>query len=142
MNRPVVTKNHTKDQKPSYNLKSKLGITPKMTRFLIINPPSNFLSRFGPVGPEVQFIGFDESGADMAIVFLIRKSELTELLPLLKYKVKRSGYIWIGYPNPNSQIDSNIDLEFIQKVAQYHDLSEIGQATYDSRWNLVKFILS
>ncbi len=122
-------------------MKNKLGITKNTRRFLVINAPGNFLYKVPDLSEEVEFIGFDDNGADIAFAFLTRKSEVEELLPLLKYKIKKDGTIWVGYPKPDSGIDTNLQKRFVQQKAQQNGLNEVHTLSYDKRWELLKYIL-
>ncbi len=122
-------------------MKNKLGISKDTKRFLVINAPGNFLYKVSDLPEGTEFIGFEDNGAEIAFAFLTRKSELEELLPLLKYKIKKDGVIWVGYPKPDSGIDTNINKKFVQQKAQQNDLNEVYTLHYDKRWELLKYIL-
>ncbi len=122
-------------------MRNKLGITKSTKRYLVINAPGNFLYKIGELPEGVEFIGFDDNGAEIAFAFLTRKSEVEELLPLLKYKIKKDGIIWVGYPKPDSGIDANINKKFVQQKASQNGLKENAYLQYDKRWEMLRYHL-
>ena len=85
-------------------MKERLGITKDTERFLIINPPGNFLYKVGDLDESVKFLGFDDNAIDFCFSFLTNRNELEELFPILKYKIKKTGIIWIAFPKDDSEL--------------------------------------
>ena len=118
----------------------KLGITKETKRFLIINPPGNFLYKLGELHDDVQFLGFEDNSMDFSFSFLTTRNELEELFPLLKYKIKKSGIIWIAWPKEDADMETNLVEDFVRQTGIQAGLNDVRLLSYDRRWLAVKFI--
>ena len=116
-----------------------MGIREKQ-RLLIINPPSNYLTLMGNLPSDIQLLGFDDQGMDLVHAFFYWKKDLEHLLPLLKYKIKKSGSIWISWPEKASRNDADLTLDNVRKIALDNELEEIRNLAFNSSWNGLRLV--
>lgn len=117
----------------------KLGIRENQ-RLLVINPPSNYLNITGNLPRDVSLNSFDDQGMDMVHAFFYWKKELEHLLPLLKYKIKKTGSVWISWPLNASRNDSDMSEKVIEKVGTDNGLHVARNVTFSSQWGALKFV--
>jgi len=107
---------------------------------LVINPPSNYLNVLGPLPRDISMNSFDDQGIDMVHAFFYWKKELEHLMPLLKYKIKKSGGIWISWPLNASRNDSDMSDKTVRKIAADNGLEENRSTVFTSGWGALKFV--
>ena len=120
-------------------IQKKLGIREKQ-RMLVINPPSNYLNVLGQMPRDITMNSFDEQGIDLVHAFFYWKKELEHLIPLLKYKIKKSGGIWISWPMQASRNDSDMNEKIVRKIGQDNGLEESRNIAFTSQWGAIKFV--
>lgn len=109
-------------------------------RLLVINPPSTYLNVLGPLPRDISMNSFDDQGMDMVHAFFYWKKELEHLMPLLKYKIKKSGGIWISWPMQASSNDSDMNEKVVKKIAHDNGLEEMRSIAFTSQWGAIKFV--
>ena len=83
---------------------------------------------------------FDDQGMDLVHAFFYWKKELEHLMPLLKYKIKKSGGIWISWPMQASSNDSDMTEDVVKKIGQDNGLEEMRSIAFTSQWGAIKFV--
>lgn len=121
------------------DIQKKLGIREKQ-RLLVINPPSNYLQLTGPLPRDVSLNSFDDQGMDMVHAFFYWKKELEHLLPLLKYKIKKSGGVWVSWPLKASRNDSDMAEKVVEKVGADNGLHISRKISMSAQWGAIKFV--
>lgn len=121
------------------DVQKKLGIREKQ-RLLVINPPSNYLQITGTLPRDVSLNSFDDQGMDLVHAFFYWKKELEHLLPLLKYKIKKSGGVWISWPLQASRNDSDMSQKVVEKVGADNGLHVSRNISLSSQWGAIRFV--
>lgn len=121
------------------DVQKKLGIRDKQ-RLLVINPPSNYLQLTGTLPRDVSLNSFDDQGMDLVHAFFYWKKELEHLLPLLKYKIKKTGGIWISWPLEASRNDSDMTQKIVEKAGMDNNLHVSRNISLSTQWGAIKLV--
>jgi hypothetical protein len=107
---------------------------------LVINPPSNYLTIMGTLPKDVTLNSFDDQGMDVVHAFFYWKKELDHLLPLLKYKIKKTGSVWISWPTSASKNDTDMSEAVVEKIGRDNGLFIARNMAFSGQWGALKFV--
>ena len=103
-------------------------------RFLLINPPRDYLELMGTLPKGVTLLNEFQAPVDLLQVFVKNRKELDELLdkiiPLLSPKV----ILWITYLKGTSKIETDINRDIIAQYAAILGLQAVAIVAIDQDW--------
>ena len=75
----------------------------------LLNPPEGFFDSLQPLPPRVEVFLRLEGRFDVVITFCQTRLELEEVFPKIHASVRAHGVIWIGHPNPLTELSSELN---------------------------------
>jgi Protein of unknown function (DUF3052) len=121
-------------------LASKLGIKAGAGLFLV-GAPDHYRKLLSPLPEGVRFLKTFSSAADIAHVFVTRKTDLTkslrDILPLLRPE----GVIWVSWPKKSSKVPSDVTEDTIRELALPLGLVDIKVCAVDEVWSGLKLVI-
>jgi Protein of unknown function (DUF3052) len=121
-------------------LAAKLGIKAGAGLFLV-GAPDNYKELLSPMPDGVRLLKKFSSNADIAHVFVTRKTDLAkwlgDLLPLLNPE----GVIWVSWPKKSSKVPSDVTEDTIRELALPLGLVDIKVCAVDEVWSGLKLVI-
>lgn len=121
-------------------LAEKLGIKTGAAIFHV-GAPDHYKELLSPLPEGVRFLKKFSGDADIAHVFVTRKTELVkslrDFLPLLK----PDGVIWISWPKKSSKVPTDVTEDTIREVALPLGLVDIKVCAVDEVWSGLKLVI-
>src|SRR6202008_4004133 len=93
-------------------LPQKLGIKPGLT-VVTINAPTNYRRLLGTTSQGVTFSDRLKPGSDLVHVFIRKRSELANRLPVLREKIADTGIVWVSWPKRSSGVPTDVTEDVI-----------------------------
>ena len=122
--------------KPLYQ---KLGIKPGF-RMLIKNAPVEYPHFFEELPEKLNFLKRRSKDLDFIHLFVKSKQELeNNYLPLYQ-AIKKDGIFWISWPKGSSNIQTNINRDYIREYVLANGLVDVKVCSLDDDWSGLKFV--
>jgi hypothetical protein len=120
------------------DLSKKLQVKPG-SKWLLFNPPANYLPLIEPLPDGVQ-ISYDAAGEYNGIQLFIKNStELTDSLQVIKPLLKTNTIFWVTYPKKSSGIQTDLEM-----MTSWDELTSLGlrvvtSISVDDTWTGLRF---
>ena len=82
-----------------------------------------------------------EPGLEMAHVFVIRGSELSDHLARLRKLLAPDGTIWVSWPKKSSKVETDVTEDVVRDAALPLGLVDIKVCTIDAVWSGLKLVI-
>ena len=114
----------------------KLGIEPD-SKLVILNQPIGVLQ-----GLEKEFKVHHKltKESDLIIFFGQNKQELAKKFPVLKNSLTKNGNLWICWPKKASKVETDLDVNLVQKIGLENGLVDVKVVSIDEVWSGLKFV--
>lgn len=107
----------------------------------VIHPPGNYPELIGEIKKDLIFTDMHPSGLDFIHFFTNSISELEELLPELKTKIKKNGMIWISWFKKSAGKKTEITEHIVRNTALALGLVDIKICAVDEEWTALKLVI-
>lgn len=121
-------------------LAKKLGIKDDF-HISLINAPEYYLQLFTDLPAGIYFDDEENIKKDFIHFFTKSKEEYMARLPLLKYRIKPNGMIWISWPKKASKVATDITEDTIRNFALQIGLVDIKVCAVDDVWSGLKLVI-
>ena len=116
---------------------AKLGIKPG-ARMQVLNPPADFPSTLGSLPEGVKRVS--RGLLDFALVFVTRKTPLTQRFPVLRDRLASNGMLWIAWPKKTSGAPTDLTESVVRQVGLELGLVDVKVCAIDDTWSGLKFV--
>ena len=121
-------------------LLQKLGIKPGLT-VVTINAPTNYRRLLGTIPESVTFSDRLKPDSDLVHVFIRKRSELANRLPVLREKIADTGIVWVSWPKRSSGMPTDVTEDVIRDIALPLGLVDVKVCAIDETWSGVKLMI-
>jgi hypothetical protein len=121
-------------------LPQKLGIKPGLT-VVTINAPTNYRRLLGTTPQGVTFSDRLKPASDLVHVFIGKRSELANRLPVLREKIADTGIVWVSWPKRSSGVPTDVTEDVIRAIALPLGLVDVKVCAIDETWSGLKLML-
>ena len=120
-------------------LPQKLGIKPGLT-VVTINAPANYRRLLGTT-QGVTFSARLKPDSDLVHVFVRKRSELANRLPVLREKIADTGIVWVSWPKRSSGVPTDVTEDVIRDIALPLGLVDVKVCAIDETWSGLKLMI-
>jgi hypothetical protein len=121
-------------------LLQKLGIKPGLT-VVTINAPTNYRRLLGTIPQGVIFSDCLKPDSGFVHVFMRRRSELANRLPVLREKIADTGTVWVSWPKRSSGVSTDVTEEVVRAVALPLGFVDVKVCAIDETWSGLKLMI-
>ena len=121
-------------------LPQKLGIKPGLT-VVTINAPTNYRRLLGTTPQGVTFSDRLKPDSDLVHVFIRKRSELANRLPVLREKIADTGIVWVSWPKRSSGVPTDVTEDVIRDIALPLGLVDVKVCAIDETWSGLKLMI-
>jgi hypothetical protein len=118
----------------------KLSIKPG-SKFLLINPPSEYVSQMGVLPEGVDLLSDSTNQVEAIQVFVANRTELEAQLPRLFGLLAPKGMLWVTYHKGTSKVKTDINRDTINAYAQSIGLQGVAIISIDDDWAALRLKL-
>lgn len=118
-------------------LQKKLGIKNGI-KFLLLNAPSGFEKKIGPLPDSVKIVKKVIGTAELAIWFIKSPEELNEIVRISSFVDKKGG-LWIAWPKKGAEVRSSLNQAIVRKAGLSNKLVDYKICSIDETWSGLKF---
>ena len=115
-----------------------LGIR-KGTKVSLVNAPSGFIERVGPLPEGAEYLLSVRTGFDVIVFFCRGKRELLEKLPSLVRSMAFTGAIWVMYPPTPPSPDALVE-DFVRFAALEIGMMDNKHFCLDENWKGLRLV--
>jgi len=105
-------------------------------RFLVANPPENFLNRLQGINFTLHPEGKRYA---IALLFVASQSEIIATADKVIESMEEDGIIWFAYPKLSGQIKSDITRDKGWEILHARGLQPVSQISIDNTWSALRF---
>lgn len=121
-------------------LPQKLGIKPDLT-IITINAPTNYRRLLGTIPEGVTFSDRVKPNSDFVHVFIKKRSELANRLPVLRAKIADTGTVWVSWPKRSAGVPTDVTEDVIRAVALPLGFVDVKVCAIDETWSGLKLMV-
>ena len=121
-------------------LPQKLGIKPGVT-IVTINAPKNYRRLLGTIPEGVTFSDRLKPDSGFVHVFMGKRSELANRLPILREKIANTGTVWVSWPKRSAGVPSDVTEDVIRAVALPLGFVDVKVCAIDETWSGLKLMV-
>ncbi len=122
-------------------LAKKLGIKEGSHCVFLNTPPGYFnLILDAPEYSEITLPECSDESVDFIHLFVQFQNQLHKHWKDVKPKIKKGGMIWVSWPKGSSQLDKDLDGNFVRKVGLDGGLVDVKVCAIDEDWSGLKFM--
>ena len=121
-------------------LPQKLGIKPGLT-IVTINAPTNYRRLLGTIPESVTFSDRLKPASGFVHVFIRKRSELANRLPVLREKVMDTGTVWVSWPKRSSGVSTDVTEDVVRAVALPLGFVDVKVCAIDETWSGLKLMV-
>jgi hypothetical protein len=121
-------------------LPQKLGIKPGVT-VVTINAPTNYHRLLGTIPDGVTFSDRLKSEASFVHVFITKRSELANRLPVLREKIANTGTVWVSWPKRSSGVPTDVTEDVVRAIALPLGFVDVKVCSIDETWSGLKLMV-
>jgi hypothetical protein len=118
----------------------KLSIKPG-SKFLLINPPSGYVSQMGALPEGVDLLSDSTNRVEAIQIFVANRAELEAQLPRLFGLLTPKGMLWVTYHKGTSKVKTDINRDTINAYAQSIGLQGVAIISIDDDWAALRLKL-
>ena len=105
---------------------------------IFLNAPECYFDKIGQIPKRVQLLQSLEEDMDFIQVFVKDRTELENLLPIVKTKLKTKGKLWITYYKGTAKQKTDINRDTINSYASTLGLKGIFIISIDDDWSALR----
>lgn len=121
-------------------LYKKLGLKDGLTAYTK-NSPRPYIDFFDEMPVKVHFIKrISSSKLDFIHLFVKRRKKLEQDYLSLYQSLAMNGIMWISWPKGSSQIETDLNREYIREYVLDNGLVDVKVASIDDDWSALKFV--
>ena len=120
----------------------KLGIK-EGARVLCTRAPVGFvdeLQRLAPLPDGVEFLRRPGRAVDIAIMFVMRRSDLAARFPALARSLAPAGRLWVAWPKKAAGVAGDLDFDAVQRVGLDAGLVDNKSASITETYQGLQFV--
>lgn len=121
-------------------LPQKLGIKPGLN-VVTINAPTNYRRLLGTIPQGVIFSDRLKPDSGFVHVFIRKRSELANRLPVLREKIADTGIVWVSWPKRSSGVPTDVTEDVIRDIALPLGLVDVKVCAIDETWSGLKLMV-
>ena len=121
-------------------LPQKLGIKPGLT-IVAINAPENYHRLLGTIPEGVTFSDRLKADSPFVHVFVTKRSELANRLPVLREKIADTGTVWVSWPKRSAGVPTDVTEDVIRDVALPIGFVDVKVCAIDETWSGLKLMV-
>jgi hypothetical protein len=121
-------------------LPQKLGIKPGLT-VVTINAPGNYRRLLHIIPEGVTFSDRLKPDSSFVHVFIKKRSELADRLPVLREKVADTGTVWVSWPKRSSGVPTDVTEDLVRDVALPLGFVDVKVCAIDETWSGLKLMV-
>jgi hypothetical protein len=121
-------------------LPQKLGIKPGLT-VVTINAPANYRRLLGAISKGVTFSDRMKPESRFVHVFIRRRSELKNKLPIVRDKVADAGTVWVSWPKRSSGVSTDVTEDVVRAVSLPLGFVDVKVCAIDEIWSGLKLMI-
>jgi hypothetical protein len=121
-------------------LPQKLGIKPGLT-VVTINAPTNYRRLLGTIPEGVTFSDRLKPDSSLVHIFIKKRSELANSLPILRKKITDTGTVWVSWPKKSSGVATDVTEDVVRAVALPLGFVDVKVCTIDETWSGLKLMV-
>jgi hypothetical protein len=118
-------------------LLKKLGIKSNI-KLLLLNAPSGFEMKLGPLPESVKIVRKVKGTAELAIWFIKSPEELDEIVRISHF-VSEKGGLWIAWPKKGANAKGDLNQVIVRKAGLSNALVDYKICSIDETWSALKF---
>jgi hypothetical protein len=120
-------------------LVSKLGVV-RDRRVAVINDPGHFFDLLAPVPDGVALKTTLRGGADVVVLFVLRRAEFDRRLAAAGRAVFPAGGLWIAWPKRTSKVPTDMTEDVVREVALPTGLVDNKVCAIDEVWSGLRLV--
>lgn len=105
-------------------------------RFLVVNPPDNFINRLQGISFSLHPEGKRYA---IALLFVATQSEIEAIADKAIESMEDDGVIWFAYPKLSGQIKSDITRDKGWEALHKKGFQPVTQISIDNTWSALRF---
>jgi hypothetical protein len=125
-------------------LAEKLGVFSKLKKgginFLIVNEPENYFRNLGELPADAKISSTKSGKFDLIHYFTKDLSQLSIEFEVLKFLLKKDGFLWISWPKGTSKIPTDLNENIIREIGLSEGMVDVKVAAVDDDWSALKFV--
>ncbi len=121
-------------------LLKKLGIKNGF-RMLILNAPTDYFDRLGPLPPGVQVFPTQKGFLEFIHFFPKNRIDYETRLPALKKALAAHGMILVSWPKKSSNIKSDVTEHAVRDYALKIGLVDVKVCAVNEKWSGLKWVI-
>ena len=121
-------------------LPQKLGIKPGLT-VVTINAPTNYRRLLGTTPQGVTFSDRLKPDSDLVHIFIRKRSQLANRLPVLREKIADTGIVWVSWPKRSSGVPTDVTEDVIRDIALPLGFVDVKVCAIDETWSGLKLMI-
>jgi hypothetical protein len=119
------------------SISQKLFIRPNQ-KFLLVNPPAEYLTQMGELPPGVVTLSEASSKVDVIQIFVSNRAELEAQLRRLMELLAPKGILWVTYHKGTSKVRTDINRDTINAYAHSIGLEGVAMISIDDDWSALR----
>lgn len=119
-------------------LAKKLQMKPH-TRWLLYNPPANYLESLEPLPDAVEIVHHTKGSFNGIQLFVTNSVELTDELKMIVPLLKCDIVFWIIYPKKNSGITTDLEMMSSWEAPAKYGIRPVASAAVNEIWTALRF---
>ena len=120
-------------------LYKKLGIKDNYCVY-VKNAPVEYISLFEELPESIHFRKRLSKELDFIHLFVTNRKQLASDYPKLYNALKKSGLLWISWPKGSSNIESDLNREYIREYVLDNGLVDVKVCSINEDWSALKFV--
>ena len=121
-------------------LTKKLGFKER-SLVCLVDAPKDYAQLVAPMPAGVQFISKPRRDADIAHIFVSRRSALSKHLSQLRETLNTHAAIWVSWPKKTSKVPTDISEDTIREVALPLGFVDIKVCAVTDIWSGLKLVV-
>lgn len=121
-------------------LLKKLGFK-SGSNVLLIDAPAHYMELLGPDAAHVNFVGSGKAKVDAVHAFVVRKQQLTKIIPVMSATIVPNGMVWISWPKKAAKVATDITEDTVRELALKNGLVDVKVCAVDETWSGLKLVI-